>query len=90
MNSPPRPIKFDDCQVHGARSGAEFFIVECDSASNAVRRSRNARFQAVLPMQGKPMNALKATQKKTAGYDLFVALSDALVFLSLDAAVARR
>ena len=78
MNFPMQPIKLDACQVHGAGSGAELFIVEGDSASNAVSRIRNPHFQAVLPMQGKPLNAIKATEKKVAGYALFAALSDAL------------
>ena len=78
MNFSSLPPKLDDCLIHGSGTGAELFIVEGDSASNAVSRIRKVQFQAVLPMQGKPLNALKATQKKVAGYVLFQALSDAL------------
>lgn len=72
------PLKLDDCATHGAASGAELFIVEGDSASGAVRRIRDERFQAVLPMQGKPLNAIKASAAKVLAYPLFVALIDAL------------
>lgn len=50
--------KLDDCKQHGA--GSELFIVEGDSAANTLLQVRNPLNQAVLPMQGKPMNALKA------------------------------
>lgn len=40
----------------------ELLLVEGDSASKAVARARDRRFQAVLPMQGKPMNAIKASE----------------------------
>ena len=72
------PVKLDDCAVHGPGSGAELFVVEGDSASLSVSGVRDARFQAVLPMQGKPLNASRATEKKVAGHALFAALTDAL------------
>ncbi|MCC9601089.1 toprim domain-containing protein [Stieleria sp. JC731] len=54
----------------------ELFIVEGDSASKSVARSRDPRYQAVLPMQGKPMNAVKASRasiRRNQWYDAFVA-----------------
>jgi DNA gyrase/topoisomerase IV subunit B len=78
MNFQRRPLKLDDCQTHGRGSGSELFLVEGDSAADAVSRVRNAAFQAVLPMQGKPLNALKASDKKVAGHPLFKALADAI------------
>lgn len=50
--------KLADCAQHGL--GSELFIVEGDSAARTLVRVRNPQNQAVLPMQGKPMNALKA------------------------------
>jgi len=50
--------KLVDCAQHGL--GSELFIVEGDSAARSLVRARNPQNQAVLPMQGKPMNALKA------------------------------
>ena len=73
---PPRPLKLDDCIDHGP--GTELYIVEGDSASSAVCRVRDERHQAVLPMQGKPLNAIKATPKKVAANPWFAALTDAL------------
>jgi DNA gyrase subunit B len=75
---PPVPLKLNDCTQHGAGSGAELFLVEGDSAAGSVSRVRDEQFQAVLPMQGKPLNAIKATAKKVEQYALFVALVDAL------------
>lgn len=72
------PVKLDDCRVHGPGSGAELFVVEGDSASLSVSGVRDAAFQAVLPMQGKPLNASRASEKKVAAHALFAALTDAL------------
>ncbi|HOY69677.1 MAG TPA: toprim domain-containing protein [Methylotenera sp.] len=71
-----RPVKLQDCRQHGAN--AELFLVEGDSASQAVAHLRQAQFQAVLPMQGKPLNSMKATQQTVAEYALFKALIDAI------------
>ena len=71
-----RPVKLQDCRQHGAN--AELFLVEGDSASLAVASLRNVQFQAVLPMQGKPLNTMKATREKVAENALFKALIDAI------------
>ena len=73
-----KPIKLEDCRDHGAKSGAELFVVEGDSAAGAVTVLRNAIFQAVLPMQGKPLNALKATANKVNTNELYGKLATAL------------
>ena len=70
------PIKLADSRIHGA--GAELFIVEGDSAASAVTALRDGEHQAVLPMQGKPLNAIKATAAKVASYPLFNALEQSL------------
>ncbi|MGB8337761.1 MAG: toprim domain-containing protein [Burkholderiales bacterium] len=75
---PGGPINLEDSVIHGANSGAELFIVEGDSASGAVTALRNRKLQAVLPMLGKPMNALKANAIKVAEFPLYQALIDAL------------
>ena len=67
-------VKLLDCSEHGVASGAELFLVEGDSASSAVANLRNAQFQAVLPMQGKPMNAYKSTTQKVLQNPCFDAL----------------
>ena len=84
------PLKLEDCSPHAAGpardsgpdrdSGAlpELFVVEGESAASAVTRVRNVSTQAVLPMQGKPLNTLKATERKLAAHPLFTALTDSL------------
>ncbi len=68
------PVKLQDCRTHGVNSGAELFIVEGDSASQAVTAIRDEKFQAVLPMQGKPLNATKASAQKVRRFELFAEL----------------
>lgn len=70
------PVKLVDSRRHGA--GTELFIVEGDSAASTVSALRDGQFQAVLPMQGKPLNALKASPEKVATYPLFKALNESL------------
>ncbi len=76
MNFYPKPIKLHDCREHGL--GSELFLVEGDSASKTVARARDSRFQAVLPMQGKPMNAMKASRNAAEKNELFRILIDCL------------
>lgn len=73
---PPRPLKLEDSQTHGA--GAELFIVEGDSASTSVAAARQARYQAVLPMQGKPLNAWRASSARVGAHPWLAALIEAL------------
>lgn len=75
------PIKLVDSRLHGKDS--ELFIVEGDSAASTVSSLRDGKFQAVLPMQGKPLNALKASNEKVENYPLFKALAESLGISSL-------
>ncbi|WP_253154512.1 toprim domain-containing protein [Stieleria tagensis] len=74
--------KLIDCdrqiQVAAEPVYRELLLVEGDSASQSVARVRNSQFQAVLPMQGKPMNATKATDRAVRKNQWFGALIDAL------------
>ncbi len=79
MNNFRRPkLGLQDCRLSGANSRAELLIVEGDSASQAVCVLRDPEFQAVLPMQGKPANALKASARLLRENVLFGELRDAL------------
>jgi DNA gyrase/topoisomerase IV subunit B len=71
------PSRLDDCRRAGD-DGAELFVVEGESAAAAVARVRDAEFQAVLPMQGKPLNATRATRAKLLAHPLFGPLVDAV------------
>ncbi len=66
MHRSTRNTKLEDCRLHGPRSGAELFLVEGDSAANSVTAARDSLFQAVLPMQGKPLNVRKASARRLA------------------------
>ena len=68
--------KLVDCDQHGPQS--ELYIVEGDSAARTLVRVRNPEFQAVIPMQGKPMNAIKASAIDLQKNVQFGALLDAL------------
>ncbi len=50
--------KFVDCRSKDANV-RELFIVEGDSAKGACVQSRNAEFQAIMPVRGKILNCLK-------------------------------
>jgi DNA gyrase subunit B len=64
-------MKFEDCALHGRGLGTELFIVEGDSASSSVINVRDKQRQAVLPMQGKPLNAIRASGERVVAYALF-------------------
>lgn len=70
--------RLDDCRQAGADAGAELFVVEGESAAASVVRVRDPGFQAVLPMQGKPLNALRAARDKVLAHPLFGPLIDAV------------
>lgn len=70
----------EDCQQHGPGSGAELFIVEGLSAAKAVAAVCNRESQAVLAMQGKPINAMKAKVAEVDRYALFQAIVAGLGF----------
>lgn len=70
--------RLDDCRHDGVGSEAELFVVEGESAAASVARVRDAGFQAVLPMQGKPLNSLRASREKVLAHPLFGPLIDAI------------
>ena len=54
-----RVQKFVDCRTRDV-SRRELYIVEGDSAMGAVKLSRDAEFQGIMPVRGKILNCLKA------------------------------
>jgi DNA gyrase subunit B/topoisomerase-4 subunit B len=72
------PPKLVDAATHGPDSGAELFVVEGDSAAGAVAAVRDPRLQAVLPMQGKPLNPVRASDRGVAAHPFWSALTTAL------------
>ncbi|MFK7736272.1 MAG: toprim domain-containing protein [Pirellulaceae bacterium] len=86
MSFYPKPVKLTDCQpaADGAPSKPkELIIVEGDSASQAVCAVRDPTFQAILPMQGKPLNAAKASRTAVLEFELYDRLLTALGFTNL-------
>lgn len=78
MNNYHKAGKLADCSELGNDSDSELFIVEGDSAAKALLRVRSPRWQAVLPMQGKPMNATKHGEYAVENNVQFAALISAL------------
>ncbi len=63
MDMANRVQKFVDCRSKDP-SERELYIVEGDSALGAVKTSRNAEYQAIMPVRGKILNCLKADYNK--------------------------
>ncbi len=68
--------RFSDSTAHGA--GCELILVEGDSAARSVSNVREERTQAVLPLQGKPLNAWRADAERVRDNVLYRQLADAL------------
>ncbi|MEG1878580.1 MAG: toprim domain-containing protein, partial [Pseudoflavonifractor sp.] len=58
-----RVQKFVDCRTKDTER-REVYIVEGDSAMGAVKLSRDAEFQGIMPVRGKILNCLKADYGK--------------------------
>lgn len=54
--------KLEDCWSNEFEKN-ELFIVEGDSAAGPVRTTRNSKYQAFIPLKGKPLNVIKKTNQ---------------------------
>lgn len=71
------PEKLKDCGASAARQ-TELLIVEGDSACSSVDSVRDRSFQAVLPIQGKPLNPIRASRAKVAEHPFYQAIIGSL------------
>lgn len=68
-----RVQKFVDCRTKDLEA-RELYIVEGDSAMGACKLSRDAEFQAIMPVRGKILNCLKADYGKIFKSDIITDL----------------
>lgn len=60
-------------------AGTECLIVEGDSAAKSVDQVRHRRLQAILALQGKPLNAIKAGQRAAMKNEVVVRIFETLL-----------
>jgi len=65
--------KFIDCRSKD-KTRREIYIVEGDSAAGAIRTSRDAEFQGVMPVRGKILNCLKEDYPRIFKSDIIMDL----------------
>ena len=68
-----RVQKFVDCRTKDVER-REIYIVEGDSAAGAIRTSRDAEFQGVMPVRGKILNCLKEDYPRIFKSDIIMDL----------------
>ena len=68
-----KPAKFKECASKDKRR-REIYIVEGDSALGSVLLARDKDFQAVMPLRGKPINALKEKLSRVLSNDIIIDL----------------
>lgn len=63
ISSSSLPVKLNDCAKAGS-DVAELYICEGDSALSALKAARDGEINALLPLRGKIINPLKASESK--------------------------
>lgn len=63
LESSSLPAKLADCRSDDMER-TELFIIEGDSAGGSAKAARNSEFQALLPVRGKILNVMRASEKQ--------------------------
>lgn len=77
LESSSLPSKLKDCRTHDLER-SELFVIEGDSAAGTVARGRDSEFQAYLPIRGKILNVLRASERKMLDNEECAALITAI------------